>query len=85
MKRSGNHGSRRPFLVLTRAPSRSLAVIVAPSGREACRRVVTHLRHELRAPRCMRRLRAVPYRSSRLPRHLPAYDDSYFTDPPWNT
>jgi hypothetical protein len=84
MKRPGSHYRRRPFLVLTRAPTRSLAVIVARSGREARRRVVTHLRHELPAPRCMRRLRAVPYRSSRLPRSLPAYDDAYFTDPPWN-
>jgi hypothetical protein len=84
MKRPGNHHSRRPFLVLTRAPTRSLAVIVARSGREACHRVVTHLRGELPAPRSVNRLRAVPYRRSRLPRHLPAYDDAYFTDPPWN-
>jgi hypothetical protein len=84
MKCSSSRHRRRPFLVLTRTPTRSLAVIVARSGREARSRVVTHLRHELPAPRCVRRLRAVPYRSSRLPKHLPAYDDAYFTDPPWN-
>lgn len=80
--RGRRHGSCQPFLVQTRAPKRSIAVIVARDGSEACRRVVTHLSSELAAPQCARSLRAVPYRSSRLPRHLPAYDDGYFTDRP---